>query len=675
MNNRRDVRRLLSAVLLTAWAFIVVFFYYAAHKPFDARNAMALVSAVLDLAITGGLVWIAVGVGLCGLPRSDDVTLLEGLALGGGLGLGMAGLAVLAVGLLGGLHHGLFWTLFVVGLGVASPQAVKFLRAHGSERLAVPEGRLYRFLAMFVALMLGLALLLALTPPIAWDSLVYHLTGPKLYMEAHRVTTAMGLPYQGFPALTEMLYTAGMLLKGPMVAQLIHWAYLAFTLVLVYALARRYLDVRVGWISMALLCGVPTVFGLASAAYVDLALMFHGLAAVHCLLRWKQNRRVHWLLLTALFCGFANGTKYTAIGLSLAVGLSLLLEARSRGWRESLAHALLFGAAAGVVTLPWLLRNWAMMDNPIAPFFFDSPGWNAFQRHWYGRFGSGLAHTAPLKLLTLPWDITVHASEGKEGFGATVGPLLLIGLTALLFVWRFIQSAQRRVLALLGFIVLVQYLVWLTGVASTALLVQTRLLLPIFPLLALLAAAGFGNTDVLRRPGFAVDWLLHVILVLVLTLQILEVGLAFVRHQPLRVIAGWETRSQYLDRRLGAYWETMQFINSDLPADAKVLFWWEMRSYYCERECKPDFILDGFKYLTHTYGTASAIADHLKDEGYTHILLHRSGLDVILAARFDPINEGDLRILQELQEHYLAPVFETGDAYVVYTLKEGPGSD
>ena len=89
-------------------------------------------------------------------------------------------------------------------------------------------------------------------------------------------------------------------------------------------------------------------------------------------------------------------------------------------------------------------------------------------------------------------------------------------------------------------------------------------------------------------------------------------------------------------------------MNTQLPCDAKVLFLWEPRSYYVRRTVQPDAILDQFAHLHHLYRDANAIARAVREQGYTHILLYRAGLDYIYVSGTDPIHAEDVRVLQEM---------------------------
>jgi hypothetical protein len=174
-------------------------------------------------------------------------------------------------------------------------------------------------------------------------------------------------------------------------------------------------------------------------------------------------------------------------------------------------------------------------------------------------------------------------------------------------------------------------------------------------------------------PQFSVSWLVNVAVTLALSLTLIDLGLFTAEKlDPLPYLLGQESREAHLVRRLGAYYGAMEEINQTLPAGARIVFLWEPRSYYCQRDCRPDSILDAFPHLVYQYKTAGAIAQAWRQAGVTHVLVFRPGLDFV--AREKP--EGvDQEVLSALEERYWRKVIEVAGAYQVYELGgAGPGS-
>jgi hypothetical protein len=665
MNENSNARWLIAVSVAVLWVFAIYALYYWAHKPFSGANLVI----ILDIVVWLGLLLVATALGQLSRRWFDYSNPLEEVVFSAALGLGALSLLTFGLGLVGLFHRWLFWLLFLFLAVILYPQ-IRAMANTLREGPILPTGtRLNRTLAIYLGFILILTFFRCLSPPTAWDSQVYHLTAPKLYLQAHRLPVDIDIPYLGFPPLLEMLFTAGLLLKGDIVARLIHYAYGSLTLLALFAFARRYFNHKVAWFSMAIFYSVPSLVLISTWAYVDLGLIFYEFTAFYALMRWLEERDKRWLALTAILCGLAMGVKYTSVILPITLALIIALRARQEGLKETAKTLLFFGLLTIMVASPWYLKNFFSTGNPFYPFFFGGTYWDEFRAWWYSRAGTGLAFTAPWRLLIAPWEMTVLGIQGTERYDATISPILLTVIPLLALVWRKITPEERRVIGYALLVCLIQYLFWLYGVTQSALLVQTRLLFPIFSLLALLAGYTVERLALLTRRAFSLQWFVTAVLLLALGLNALSSALQFISDSPLRYVTGFESKESYLTRHLGLYYTTVVYINENLSPSAKILFLWEPRSYYCQRDCWPDALLDKFKHLTYKYHDAEGIVEYLHREGVTHLLLYQTGLEVILEAQFDPITPEDVATLAALQEDYLRLIHDEGGAYLLYELK------
>ncbi|GAB4536653.1 MAG: hypothetical protein Kow0063_22460 [Anaerolineae bacterium] len=670
-----------AVAIVIAWLFVVVAAYFWAHKPFDTNIVAGLGRSLLSVLLWLGMTWLGVALGRWvtrGLLSDESPAVRTALAAG--LGLGLLSLLVLGLGLVGLLRRAIAWGL-VLGLGALLRGELRAsladLRAwaHDPGPLPWPLGGFQRWLAVYVLISLTLTFLMALAPPTGWDALVYHLTGPRLFVEAGQVTQAIDLPYLGFPQLGEMGFTLGMLLSSDGVAALLHFGYGLLALIVTAALAARFFGKEVAWPAVALLLSIPSLLSLMSQAYVDVTLLFYATAALYTFTRWREKHirgesesSSGWLLLAGVFCGFSAGVKYTAIAIPVALGLSLLWTSRHDGLGVVAGRLAWLAGVAALVALPWLLENWLTTGNPVYPFFLPGVYWDEWRAWWYDRPGTGLATTAPWRLLIAPVEASILGVEGGDPYDASVGPLLLALTPLLAIVWRGLRREEQAVTGHLLLFFGVGYALWLAGLARSALLVQTRLLLPVFSVVAVLGALALDRLTLLRRPQLALDWLARSVVSLTLALLLFSTLVTFLQVNPLPVALGLEAREDYLARRLGVYQVVMKAVN-ELPAGSRVVFLWEPRSYMCQVDCQPDALLDRFLHLTYLYPDAGTIASVWRKAGVTHVLLHQRGMNMIVEAGFDPVTPRDLAIMEELQAHYLSPVGRWGDDYVLYELE------
>jgi hypothetical protein len=317
------------------------------------------------------------------------------------------------------------------------------------------------------------------------------------------------------------------------------------------------------------------------------------------------------------------------------------------------------------------VKDVVLTGNPTYPFFFGGIHWDAWRGWWYDRPGTGLAYTVPLRLLTAPWDATVWGVEGGVGYEATIGPLLLSLLPLLGLVYGRLSGSERRWLWAAGAFFVALYAFWLWGVARTELLRQTRLLLPGLGLPALAAGLAVERLRASPADGLDLGWVVRVVLSVVLVLALLGTLLFTVREQPVRVLLGYESRDDYLMRRLGMYYLVVEDINHELPEDSVVLYLWEPRSYHCQLECLPDALLDRWLHTAHLRGhDADAIAESWRSDGVTHVLLHRAGLEHLLNRGVDPITPQGLQLLERLASQHMSLVASYDSVYELYRLRE-----
>ena len=634
---------LLAVLCVFILLLVVLPAYYVVHKPFIGieplasptisggvvEAGMALLNLLVDavlLALTllvaaawGSRIFRWLGVGA--------ISGLERWALGAVLGLGLLGTLVFALALVGALYRWVGYAL-LLALGItALPEIRRFVGWISSVARRMRPARI-PWLWLFTGLIGLLTLGRALLPPTGWDALVYHLQGPRLYLEAHRLVAVPENFYLNWPAQVEMLYTWGMLLKDHTLAKLLNWVFWLLTAVMLYALGRRTVNKRVGEWAMALWAAVPLAVRLAGVAYVDLFVTAFVLAAFYAFMCWSESQRDGYLIVSALFAGFAMAAKYTAVTWA---GMLILLfvyhawrhQRRRAGW--ILIRAVLFAAVAGLVVLPWLIKNWIVTGNPVYPFLFGGVDWNATREAWLYWPGQSYSHNL-LDYLALPWVITVFGADATPAFDATIGPLLLV-LVPLVLLYRGRPRAVNYALTLLA----AQYVIFSVTIWRYLYLAAPRLVLAIFPFLCLAAAYAFVNLPLWDRSQFRLSWIVGVTATLVMIVTLLTESHAFLAQRPLAQLVGLESSADYLTRKLGYHIVVMRFTNSQLPSGSRAMYVWEPRGYYGQPQALTDATLDNLSQLRVKHGDVEQALDSLRAEGFTHLLLYRSGMEFFQA--------------------------------------------
>ena len=631
--NRLRVRWYLVVVGVLLWVLIVYPAYYVVHKPLSAANLKALANVAADLLTWLAMMAVATALGSWLTRRLSYHSLLERLTFSAGLGLAAFSLLTLGLGFVGLLYGWVFWVLLVVGGLLLWREFRDLGRALRQARVPRPRGAWPLFLSLFIAATLFLALTTALLPPTAWDSLVYHLVGPDRYLTAHRITYEFDNYYLFFPSFVEMLFTAGMALKGDIVPQLIHFGYLLLTLGALGAFAARHWERRSGLLAVALFLSIPTAVQIATWSYVDLALTFYSFGALYALLNWlpgaqstdpvledRQSPPVGWLLLAGLFGGAALSIKYTGV-LTLIVLAAVLLWSTLRGRlpiRRFLWSGLLVAALALVVAAPWYVKNAIVAGNPLYPLVWGGYEWNEVDTRWLLAIGQEMSL---LDLLLVPWTLTVVGTQGTAAYDATYSPLFLALLPLILIVQRRARGLGELLLA-----AAIGYGFWLltSGVAYDRFVLQGRFLLPIFAPLGLVCAYNLNELHIWDRPAFSLQRFLKMVIGLTLLFGLLSQMLLTVALNPWPYLVGHQSRDEYLERYISQnLHQTIAYANQNLTPNDNIFFIWELRSYGLDVAHEADTLLNNSPQRLAQYGSPEGVLAGLHREGFTHVLVNQ----------------------------------------------------
>lgn len=595
-------------LLLSLWAIAVALVYAGKLHRFGPVFAN-VVDRSVDLVVLAGIVAIAgeLGVRIIRMARIPLPGSIESSLVSIGVGMmALSGIA-LAMGVAGGYRP---WVAYALLLGLAAVFAIR-----RSPRGWWRGGRL-RGTAPLLRLSLGalalFTLFFALTPPTAEDALSYHLAIPRRYIEAKGIVPVPESIYASFPMNQEMLYTLALLLRGPILAQLLHWAMGIFAVGMVYVLAGERTGGRSGFLGAAIFASAPSVAIVATWAYVDLALVFYVLLALAAFRRHARGAP-GWLVLCGAFAGAAAGTKYNGA----LVGLFLLpvILWRARGEGLDLTGALrrvgVFGGVAALVVSPWLIRNTVYTGNPVFPFLwpiFGGQGWDAerdrvlleFLKGW-GRAGNELL---------LPWSLTMDADFGSiRGFDGVIGPTFLMAIPFIL-VPLWVARTHRWILVI-G---------WAFAGSWLLLTRQIRFLLPALACFSIVIPGGLVHCFPRPRVG---RWARGV-LGLGIALNLGWVFLAFVVRNPLPVALGLESRHRYLERALpGGDYAVFRHIAEHLDTGSHILFGaCGNPGFICARDYHADGVVENhtLRLLVREGGDPAGIRRGFRRRGFTHIL-------------------------------------------------------
>jgi len=338
--------------------------------------------------------------------------------------------------------------------------------------------------------------------------------------------------------------------------------------------------------------------------------------------------------------------KYTGFVVPL-VGL-LLVAIWEQGFFQRIKKAAFFSALTILAASPWYLRNWIWMGNPLYPFIFGGRFWDSFLAQAYSASGSGLG-LDPVKMLTLPLTATL-GTQDMNFFDGRIGPFILILSPLVLWAFweaRHEQNGRRPALLAIGLFGVVSIAAWTVGVINSANLFQTRLLLPALIPLAIPLALGLNSLYRLDTTRLRISFIVRSMLTFMVVVNLLNFSLQILARNPLSVAIGITSREEYAEKRQPGYAHALALMKN-VPANAKVYFLFEPRSYGINIQVQPDAINANFSHDMWLYKTPEKIIAAWQQQGYTHILLSRSGADFIFQNEsFSP--SGEEAILKQVE--------------------------
>jgi len=662
--------RLLPGLLGLSWLALITILYFVSHKPFGPEQAFGFTRGLYQIMVASGLMALAGGLGLrvsrivSWRVGSEGVSSrLETAVLQAAIGLGVLSLGVLLVGVTLGFSIWLSWIAFGLLLLWLWKDSLNW----GCGILELVEiwglsGRLGRFLFTLSALILLSGIPVALSPPLGFDALVYHLALPQTYLLTGQFYYTPWNIFWGMPQLAEMLYTWTMSLAGAESAAILGWLVALLALLGVVGYTNRRLGARPAAVALASLLAGLTLAQSTAWAYVDYwALFFAAAFLIHFdyALQESTAKSYFW---SGVFAGLAFSSKYTS-GILVLCALLALLWGTAGNWtlRERFRRAGIFLLGTVLPALPWLIKNLLSTGNPFYPLLFPSGEMNSTRLNFYQ---GGQAWGDWTDLFVLPFRATYVGWNHSPGYGASIGPLLLgLGLIALWAAYKGVNI--RHGIRTAAFVAIPGLLIWAVLGRISYYLLQTRLYLALFPAFAVLAGGGFAFLARQNIPGLRLGRVAGGLVAFVLGLSLLESGLHVIQLEALPYLAGFTDRQAYLENNLGWYARAVDTVNG-LPDSASVLLLFEPRNLYCLPDCYPDEILDRWLADMDRLGDSQAVLASWKERGYSHVLYYKVGAEFLRYQdqRFSNLDWTSLDILLDR----LPMVEDFGEAYILYEL-------
>ena len=238
------------------------------------------------------------------------------------------------------------------------------------------------FITLRFGLILSLVVLvcavcvLAWVPPVSRDALTHHLAVPKLYLQNGGMVELPAIGFSYFPMNLDLLYLIPLYFGNDILPKFIHFAFGLLTAGIIFKYLKKRLNTNYGLLGALVFLSIPVILKLSITVYVDLGLVFFTTAALIYLFKWNEAPSVkRYLIISAVFCGLALGTKYNGL-----VALALLTlfvpfmylksnDATGQSQLKALGWMTVYFVVALIVFSPWMIRNLIWTGNPVFPLY------------------------------------------------------------------------------------------------------------------------------------------------------------------------------------------------------------------------------------------------------------------------------------------------------------------
>lgn len=489
------------------------------------------------------------------------------------------------------------------------------------------------------------AMLLASFAPITYyDSLVYHLALPKIYLQQDRIASVPFNLYSHFPAGVEMLFLF-FLRHAPSPDACINLLGWTISLALSAGVAQWCRDLsqrEAAPAALALWWTAPVALFLSIGAYVDIPLAFFTVLSLRAFFNAGEKLDIRWIFLAGLFGGFAAATKYTGAITPLILGI-LVLFTRQASIGDRLRKFVVLGASALAPLAPWLVKNAVEISNPVFPFLYrvfgGAAGWTGETAAGYFALLTEYDHQSAvfLDLLAAPWRLLSSATRFGGGFDVLGDfgwiPFLFLAPLA------FLHFRENRAIRMLCAYAVLHGLVWYVGKPVLRFLVP---LLPVLVILTVVAVSRIGGPkSKTRRAAGAL---------FIGPLLVSNVFLFFFVNQDLQLFSvpfGFESRDQYLERRL-EYYPVFRHLNGLEDPEVKVMVIGEPRTYHLDHDVVAANLFGASPAAAWANAAESgeSFRSALVRAGITHVVLNRGEIERLggfEAFSYSPKGEANLR--------------------------------
>ena len=498
---------------------------------------------------------------------------------------------------------------------------------------------------IWIILISGLILLILLmgaVPPVSRDALTHHLYVPRLYLRHGGIFEIPHIEFSYFPMNLDLLYWVALYFKTDILPKFIHFSFGLLTAWMIFSYLKRRINNTYALLGSLFFLSIPVIVHQSTVVYVDLGLVFFLFAALIFLFQWIEGRfQIKPLIISAVLCGLALGTKYNGLVGLFLLGLFVPFVYtryhinRPPHTLKAVSFSILYVFIALTVFSPWMIRNALWTGNPVYPLYnklfnpddqkFEIPGdedSGITPRISHFLVRKKLYNESVWEIALIPLRVFFQGEDDNpKHFDGRANPfLLLLPVFAFLGIRSDARQIQTEKYLMLGFSVL--FLLF----ACAQTVIRIRYFAPIFPPLVILSIYGLNRIyQFLSCQNHKIALPINKIMVYGIILIMLGWNAEYImkRFNYVRSFAyltGEIGRDDYIQTFRPEY-ASMQYANQHLTDQDRILgIYLGNRGYYSDIDIV--FSIQLLQNLAAKAESSSDISAALRNRGISYLLVN-----------------------------------------------------
>ena len=549
---------------------------------------------------------------LCGLSCNQPLEALLFSIAGGG---SLLSVAILLCGMAHGFYPVILVLLLFLSLLISRKYLANTFLLFSDSIACLKENASGGSLIVF-GVVASFLIIRALSPPTDFDSLMYHLRVPALFLQKGAIYLPEDNMHAAFVGLAHMWYVPLLAFAGQTGPALLS-SFLTLALGLAaFAFCLHFLDKKIANLTLACFWGSSVILVVGISPKVDVTLAFFLFLSQYALIKAIYDPdSLKFFYLSAFLLGSAIGIKYNALFFLVALSPLVIWKALSgvRGFTRAIKPLFWFGLIVAITALPWLLKNYLLFASPLYPFFTGRQ-----MEPWLSHLpvnpvlgievrkevAVGYLHVAKYfnlyDYIVAPGRLMVDA----EGKFYTFNYIFLV----LPFLGFYYKEKAINLLILPGILYMVMVIIfWPFS--------NLRYLIPAIAPLTIVCC--YIIDEIIKLSKFSKAYCL-----LVVSISLMPMALSMIyfpsNKWSLKYFAGISSQQNYLEYSLGPYAYMVAYVNDHLSPEDKVLLVLDGRGYYFRVPVIQDNDLSNWPLLSD----AGVNQNPLRSAGISYILVN-----------------------------------------------------